>query len=112
MSGFPTIRPRRLRTTPELRALVRETTLAPNDFVYPMFFHAGIDAPRPIGSMPGIDQLPISAAASQAKMLKDRGIASVILFGLPKTKDDRGSSGLDPNGPVPSAIREMKSAVP
>jgi porphobilinogen synthase len=110
--GFPTIRPRRLRATPELRALVRETTLSPGDFVYPMFFNAAIDAPRPIGTMPGIEQLPISAAGAQAKMIKERGVGSVILFGLPKTKDDRGSSGLDPEGPVPRAIAEMKSAVP
>ena len=47
--GFPTIRPRRLRTSPELRALVRETTLNPGDFVYPMFFNASLDAPSPIG---------------------------------------------------------------
>ncbi len=110
--GFPTIRPRRLRATPELRALVRETRLAPDDFVYPMFFNAAIDSPRPIGSMPGVDQLPISAARAQAKLIKERGVGSVILFGLPKTKDDRGSSGLDPDGPVPRAIAEMKSAVP
>ena len=64
---FPTIRPRRLRATPELRALVRETILSPNDFVYPMFFNAALDAPRPIGSMPGVDQHPISAARAQAK---------------------------------------------
>jgi porphobilinogen synthase len=110
--GFPTIRPRRLRATPELRALVRETNLSPGDFVYPMFFNAALDAPRPIGSMPGIDQLPISAAREQAKAIKARGVGSVILFGLPKTKDDCGSSGLDPDGPVPRAIAEMKSAVP
>jgi porphobilinogen synthase len=110
--GFPTIRPRRLRATPELRALVRETTLNPKDFVYPMFFNAALDAPRPIGSMPGIDQLPIRMAAEQAKAIKARGVGSVILFGLPKTKDDRGSTGLDPDGPVPRAIQEMKSAVP
>ena len=110
--GFPTIRPRRLRATPELRALVRETTLSPNDFVYPMFFNAAIDTPRPIASMPGVDQLPVGAARAQAKAIKERGIGSVILFGLPKTKDDRGTSGLDPDGPVPRAIAEMKSAVP
>jgi porphobilinogen synthase len=77
-----------------------------------MFFNAAIDAPRPIGSMPGIDQFPISAAGEQAKAIKARGVGSVILFGLPKTKDARGSSGLDPDGPVPRAIAEMKSAVP
>lgn len=110
--GFPTIRPRRLRATPELRALVRETTLDARDFVYPLFFNAAIDAPRPIGSMPGIEQLPPSAARAQAKAIRERGVGAVILFGLPKTKDDRGTSGLDPDGPVPRAIAEMKSAVP
>jgi porphobilinogen synthase len=110
--GFPTIRPRRLRATPELRALVRETTLAPTDFVYPMFFNAAIDAPRPVGTMPGVDQQPVSAARSLAKSIAERGVRSVILFGLPKTKDERGLSGLDPDGPVPRAIAEMKSAVP
>jgi porphobilinogen synthase len=109
---FPVVRPRRLRATPELRALVRETSLAPNDFVYPMLFNAALTEARPIGTMPGIDQLPLSDAGKTAKMLKERNIGSVILFGLPKTKDDRGSSGLDPDGPVPRAIKEMKSAVP
>ena len=111
-SGFPVIRPRRLRATPELRALVRETTLSPRAFVYPMFFSALVDAPKPIGTMPGIDQFPVSAAGAQAKALKDKGIGSVILFGLPKKKDDKGTSGLDPDGPVPRAIAEMKRAVP
>jgi hypothetical protein len=110
--GFPTIRPRRLRATKELRALVRETSLAPSDFVYPMFFNAALDEPRPITSMPGISQEPMSAAAALAKTIYARGVRSVILFGLPKTKDARGASGLDPNGPVPRAIAEMKAAVP
>jgi porphobilinogen synthase len=110
--GFPVIRPRRLRATPELRALVRETTLHPNDFVLPLFFSAVVAEPKPIGTMPGVEQLPISSAGATAKMLKERGIGSVILFGLPKTKDDRGSSGLDPDGPVPRAIKGLKDAWP
>lgn len=110
--GFPTIRPRRLRATPELRALVRETTLDPKDFVYPMFFNAALDDPKPIGTMPGIHQYPLRMAREQAKEIKARGVGSVILFGLPKTKDAKGSSGLDPDGPVPRTIAEMKSAVP
>ena len=77
-----------------------------------MFFSAALDAPKPIGTMPGIQQLPTSSARAQAKAVKERGVGSVILFGLPKTKDDRGTSGLDPDGPVPRAIAEMKSAVP
>ena len=110
--GFPTIRPRRLRVSPEIRALVRETALAPTDFVYPMFFNAAIDAARPIGTMPGVDQQPISAARALAKSIAERGVKSVILFGLPKKKDDKGLAGLDPDGPVPRAIAEMKAAVP
>jgi porphobilinogen synthase len=110
--GFPVIRPRRLRATPPLRALVRETPLEPRDLCYPLFFNAALEAPRPIGTMPGIEQLPVSAARAQAKEIATRGVPAVILFGLPKTKDAKGSSGLDPDGPVPRAVKEMKSAVP
>jgi len=77
-----------------------------------MFFNAALDAPRPIASMPGIEQQPLSAAAALATEIRARGIGSVILFGLPLTKDDRGASGLDPNGPVPRAIAAMKDAAP
>jgi len=110
--AFPTHRPRRLRTTPELRALVRETTVTPGDLVYPMFFHAGIEEPRPIASMPGVSQLPLRHAKAWAKDLRARGIPGVILFGLPERKDAEGRTGLDPNGPVPRAVREMKEACP
>jgi porphobilinogen synthase len=110
--GFPEMRPRRLRRTPELRRLVRETTLTPGDLIYPMFFHAGLDAPRPIGSMPGVSQLPVGHARAWAKDLKARGIPGVILFGLPEEKDACGTTGLDPDGPVPRVVREMKDAVP
>src|SRR5580693_6283154 len=61
--AFPTIRPRRLRSTPALRALVRETTLTPRQLVWPLFFSAAIDAPSPIGTMPGVSQLPVKDAA-------------------------------------------------
>jgi len=77
-----------------------------------MFFSAAIDTAKPIGTMPGIEQHPVSAARAQAKALKERNVSSVILFGLPKTKDDCGTSGLDPDGPVPRTIAEMKAAVP
>ena len=109
---FPTIRPRRLRVTPAIRALVRETSLAPSDLIYPMFFSATVDRPRPIGTMPGVSQLPVKDAAAQARELVKRGIGGAILFGLPKTKDPRGESGCDPDGPVPRAVAEMKSAAP
>ena len=109
---FPTVRPRRLRATPALRALVRETTLAPRDLIWPLFFNAAIDVPRPIGTMPGVSQLPVKDAARTAKEAARLGLGAVILFGLPKTKDPSGSSALDPDGPVPRAVAEMKSAVP
>ncbi|MCA9589609.1 MAG: porphobilinogen synthase [Myxococcales bacterium] len=110
--GFPTIRPRRLRASAELRALVRETPLAPTDFVYPMFFSAALTEPAPISTMPGIFQYPVSHAGEQAKRVKERGVPAVILFGLPAKKDATGEIGLDPDGPVPRAVREMKAAVP
>jgi porphobilinogen synthase len=109
---FPTIRPRRLRATPALRALVRETSLSPSDLVWPLFFNAAIDAPRPVSTMPGVSQLPVKAAAQTAKEARRRGLGAVILFGLPKTKDARGSSALDADGPVPRAVTEMKAAAP
>ena len=95
-----------------MRALVRETTLSPSDFVWPLFFHAGIDTPRPVATMPGVSQLPVSAAGPTAKQAARLGLGGVVLFGLPKSKDARGSSALDANGPVPRAVAEMKSAAP
>jgi porphobilinogen synthase len=109
---FPILRPRRLRTTPAMRALVRETSLSPRDFVWPLFFSAAVDEPKPVGTMPGVSQLPVKEATRVAKEAVKRGLGGVLLFGLPKTKDARGSSGLDPNGPVPQAVRAMKDAAP
>ena len=109
---FPLHRPRRLRVTPAMRALVRETTLSPRDFLWPLFFSAAVDEPRPVGTMPGVSQLPVKAAAAHAKEAQKRGLGGVLLFGLPKTKDARGTSGLDPNGPVPQAVAAMKDAAP
>ena len=110
--GFPLIRPRRLRATPALRALVRETALEPGDLVYPLFFNAALDEPHAIGTMPGIFQLPVSAAAEQARLALRAGLGGVLLFGLPITKDPSGASGRDPQGPVPRAVEAMKNAAP
>jgi porphobilinogen synthase len=95
-----------------MRALVRETALSPGDFVYPMFFSATVDAPKPIATMPGIFQFPLGHAREQAKTIAKRGVGSVMLFGLPATKDPRGESGCDPDGIVPRVVAEMKSAAP
>jgi porphobilinogen synthase len=95
-----------------MRNLVRETTLSPSDLVLPLFFHELLDAPRPVGTMPGVFQLPTSAAAEQARLAKSLGLGGVLLFGLPKTKDASGSSAYDPNGPVPRAVAAMKDTAP
>jgi len=109
---FPVARPRRLRQTPSIRALVRETSLAPGDLIYPLFFSATRTEAHPIATMPGISQLPVSAAAAEAKSAARLGLGGVLLFGLPKSKDANGSSAFDPDGPVPRAIAAMKEAVP
>jgi porphobilinogen synthase len=109
---FPVIRPRRLRASAGLRALVRETTLSPRGLIWPLFFNAAIEAPSPVGTMPGVSQLPVRAAAQTAREALRHGLGGVLLFGLPKAKDARGSSALDPDGPVPRAVAEMKAAAP
>ena len=109
---FPTQRPRRLRRSAALRALVRETSLHPGDLILPLFFNEVLDEPRPVGTMPGVSQLPVSAAAAEARRCKELGLGGVILFGLPRVKDASGSSAYDPEGPVPRAVRAMKDAAP
>ncbi len=109
---FPVVRPRRLRQSSAIRALARETTVLPGDLIYPLFFSATLKEPRPIATMPGISQLPVSAAAAEAREIAALGLGGVLLFGLPKTKDAEGSSAYDPDGPVPRAVAAMKDAVP
>ena len=91
---------------------MRETRLAPGDLVLPLFFNAAIESPHAIGTMPGVFQQPVKEAAETARRAKKLGLGGVILFGLPKTKDPRGQSGLDANGPVPTAVKAMKDAAP
>jgi porphobilinogen synthase len=109
---FPVVRPRRLRATPALRSLVRETTLSPRDLVWPLFFNATLREPKAVRTMPGVSQLPVSAAAATAREAAKLGLGAVILFGLPEAKDARGSGALDPEGPVPRAVAAMKNAAP
>ncbi len=101
-----------MRRSPAIRALVRETVVAPSDFILPLFFSEALDEPRPVLTMPGVDQLPVKAAADTARLVKSLGIGGVILFGLPIQKDPRGEAACDPNGPVPRAVQAMKEAVP
>jgi porphobilinogen synthase len=109
---FPIDRPRRLRQTAAIRALARETALDPGDLIYPLFFSAALNEPRPVTTMPGVSQLPVSAAATEAKSALALGLGGVLLFGLPTSKDASGSGAFDPNGPVPRAIAAMKDAAP
>jgi porphobilinogen synthase len=76
-------RPRRLRRTPSLRDLVRETSLSPSDVVYPLFVVPGRDVRRPVSSMPGVEQLSVDALAGEAAELDDLGVRAVLLFGIP-----------------------------
>lgn len=108
----PTVRPRRLRRTPSLRALVRETVLTPADFILPLFVRPGRDEQRPIGAMPGQFQWSIDRLVPEIRAIRDLGITSVMLFGIPSEKDGHGSENADPNGIVPSAIRAIKDAAP
>ncbi|GAB4544029.1 MAG: porphobilinogen synthase [Anaerolineae bacterium] len=110
--SFPTTRPRRLRATPTLRRMVRETILSPDDFIYPMFVVHGQDVRRPITSMPGIYQLSVDQAVAEAREAAGLDIPALILFGIPATKDALGSENFSDQGIVQQAIRAIKDAVP
>ena len=105
-------RPRRLRRTETLRDLVRETTLEPGDFVYPLFVVAGEDMRRPVESMPGIEQLSVDRLSEEAREVAALGIKAVILFGVPATKDPHGLESFAEDGVVQQAIRTLKDAHP
>jgi porphobilinogen synthase len=105
-------RPRRLRRSPAMRALVRETRLSPEMFVYPLFVCSGVGERREVGSMPGVFQLSVDEAVREASAAAADGIPAVLLFGLPESKDDVGSSAWDPEAPVQSAVRALKHERP
>jgi len=105
-------RPRRLRRTETLRDLVRETTLDPGDFVYPLFVVAGEDMRRPVESMPGIEQLSVDRLSEEAREVAALGIKAVLLFGIPATKDPHGLESFAEDGVVQQAIRTLKDAHP
>ena len=109
---FPISRPRRLRQTPALRAMVRETELNPADFLYPLFIRPGKDVKNEIRSMPGIYQWSVDLLADEAREIATLGIPAVVLFGIPDEKDPVGKENFDPDGVVQRAIREIKDAVP
>ena len=112
MVSFPELRLRRVREHEPLRRMVRETTLSPSNFIYPMFVTHGQGLRQPIEPMPGcfhfsIDQLVLDVAEADAL-----GIPGVLLFGLPEEKDPMGSEGYDPEGIIQEAVRAIKREVP
>jgi porphobilinogen synthase len=110
--AFPIDRPRRLRRSETLRALVRETELRPRDFMLPLFAVSGKGVRRPIGSMPGCAQLSVDLVVEEARAAFKAGIRSLILFGIPDKKDAEGTSAWDPDGPVCTAFKALKDALP
>jgi porphobilinogen synthase len=107
-----TVRPRRLRLTPDLRALVRETPLAAGDLVLPIFATAASTEPRPVSSMPGVSQWPVARVAEEAAEAARLGIPAVLLFGIPRVKDPFGRDAYAEDGVIQQAVRAIKRAVP
>ena len=105
-------RPRRLRRTAALRDLVRETTLDPADFVYPLFVVPGEGVRNPVSSMPGVAQISVDYLAAEAQGLTALGIKAVVLFGIPSAKDSQGAESYAEDGVVQNAIRALKDASP
>src|SRR3954464_8247415 len=105
-------RPRRLRRSAPLRAMVRETRLSPDNFIYPLFAVGGEGTRKEVGSMPGVFQLSVDEIVKEAAAAKAEGVPGVLLFGLPDSKDAAGSGAADPEGPVQSAVRALKREVP
>lgn len=109
---FPVTRLRRLRSSENIRRLVRETHISAADFIYPMFVIYGDQVKNPVPSMPGVFQLSIDNLITDVREVVDLNIPAIILFGIPETKDEVGSSAYDENGIMQQAIQEVKSAYP
>ncbi|MEZ5171161.1 MAG: porphobilinogen synthase [Acidimicrobiia bacterium] len=109
--GFPDQRPRRLRRTAALRRLTAEATVQRSDLVAPLFVKEGLDAPEPVGSMPGVVQHTVESLRKEARALADLGLPAVTIFGVPAHKDAAGSAADDPDGILAVALRELRSEV-
>jgi porphobilinogen synthase len=109
---YPQERPRRLRRTEALRSLVRETVLAPDDLVWPLFAVPGQKVRKAVKSMPGVFQLSVDELVAEVQGGWEAGVRSVILFGIPEVKDAAGSGGYADDGIIPRAVRALKQALP
>jgi porphobilinogen synthase len=108
---YPDVRPRRLRRTPALRRLVEETRPAPTELVLPLFVKEGLTEPRPISSLPGVVQHSRDSLRKAAHEAVSAGVGGLMLFGVPLSKDERGSGGTDPDGILNVAIRDVIAEV-
>ncbi|MDG6100597.1 porphobilinogen synthase [Dactylosporangium aurantiacum] len=111
MAGYPTVRPRRLRRTPAMRRLVVETHVEPSNLILPMFVKEGLTEPRPISSLPGVVQHSRESLRKAAAEAAHAGIGGIMLFGVPTTRDETGSAGIDPDGILNVAIRDVVAEV-
>jgi porphobilinogen synthase len=111
-SGFPTVRPRRLRQSPTLRRMVRETSLTVDDVIYPLFVRPGEGLQVPIRSMPGQFQWSVDRLVEEVRSAAGLGVPAVMLFGIPERKDAIGSENWNPDGIVPRAVRAIKAVTP
>ena len=112
MPQFPQYRPRRLRRTAALRALVRETHLSPSQLVLPLFVRPGQGVRLPVPSMSGVSQTSVDELLRDARAAAEAGVGGVLLFGIPDRKDDTGSGAWDDEGPVQQAVRALKRELP
>ena len=108
MSSFPSHRPRRLRRTPGLRRAFTETSLAPSNFIAPLFVKEAIEEPEAIASMPGHFKHTLDSLTKEAHELAARGVAGVLLFGIPAHKDPQGSQSHNPDGILQQGLRAVK----
>ena len=104
-------RPRRLRTSPVMRNMVAETSVAPSDLVLPVFVRENATENTPISSMPGVVQHTLDSLVDVSKQARDAGVAGVMLFGVPETKDAQGSGSIDPDGILNVGLRAVRDAV-
>jgi porphobilinogen synthase len=109
---FPIHRPRRLRKNETIRRMVRETSLSPDNFIYPLFVTFGKGVRKEISSMPGCFQESVDKVVKHAKEVYSLGIPSVLLFGIPEHKDETGTGAYDENGVVQKAIKAIKNTAP
>jgi porphobilinogen synthase len=109
--AFPTQRPRRLRSTPALRRLVAETDLRPRHLVLPLFVREGISEPPPIASMPGVVQHTRDSLRKACVEAVEAGVGGLMLFGVPAVRDATGSAGVDPDGVLNTALRDVRAEI-